>query len=54
MRMLFVVKDLRGALPSYVTEPLVPLQLNEKRNLFKLFMGITGLLLCILHGKYPV
>ncbi len=33
------------ALPSYnVTEPQIPLQLNEKRNLFKLFMGDTGLL----------
>ena len=27
-----------------VTEPQPPLQLNEKRNLFKLFMGDTGLL----------
>lgn len=33
------------ALPSYnVVEPQAPLQLNEKRNLFKLFMGDTGLL----------
>ncbi len=32
-------------MPSYnVTEPQAPLQLNEKRNLFKLFMGDTGLL----------
>jgi predicted AAA+ superfamily ATPase len=33
------------ALPCYnVTEPRVPLSLNEKHNLFKLFMNDTGLL----------
>ena len=33
------------ALPCYnVEEPQPPLSLNEKRNLFKLFMGDTGLL----------
>lgn len=33
------------ALPSYnIEEPQPPLRLNEKRNLFKLFMGDTGLL----------
>ncbi len=33
------------ALPCYnITEPKAPLGLNEKRNLFKLFMGDTGLL----------
>ena len=39
------LSDAGVALPSYnVTEPQTPLQLNEKRNLFKLFMGDTGLL----------
>ena len=39
------LSDAGVALPSYnVTEPQIPLQLNEKRNLFKLFMGDTGLL----------
>ena len=39
------LSDVGVALPSYnVTEPQIPLQLNEKRNLFKLFMGDTGLL----------
>ena len=39
------LSDVGVALPSYnVTEPQPPLQLNEKRNLFKLFMGDTGLL----------
>lgn len=39
------LSDAGVALPSYnVTEPQSPLQLNEKRNLFKLFMGDTGLL----------
>lgn len=34
-----------AALPCYnVTEPTPPLQMNEKRSLFKLFMGDTGLL----------
>lgn len=37
--------DAGVALPCCnVTAPIVPLQLNEKRNLFKLFMGDTGLL----------
>lgn len=39
------LSDAGVALPSYnVAEPQAPLQLNEKRNLFKLFMGDTGLL----------
>lgn len=39
------LSDAGVALPSYnVVEPQAPLQLNEKRNLFKLFMGDTGLL----------
>lgn len=39
------LSDAGVALPSYnVAEPQPPLQLNEKRNLFKLFMGDTGLL----------
>ena len=37
--------DAGVALPCYnVTEPQTPLRLNEKHNLFKLFMGDTGLL----------
>ena len=37
--------DAGVALPCYnVGEPQPPLMLNEKRNLFKLFMGDTGLL----------
>ena len=37
--------DAGVALPCYnVEEPQPPLKLNEKRNLFKLFMGDTGLL----------
>jgi len=37
--------DAGVALPCYnVTEPQAPLRLNEKHNLFKLFMGDTGLL----------
>ena len=37
--------DAGVALPCYnVTEPQPPLQLNEKHNLFKFFMGDTGLL----------
>ncbi len=37
--------DAGVALPCYnVTEPQPPLSLNKKRNLFKLFMGDTGLL----------
>lgn len=39
------LSDAGVALPSYnVTEPQPSLRLNEKRNLFKLFMGDTGLL----------
>ena len=39
------LSDAGVALPAYnVVEPQAPLQLNEKRNLFKLFMGDTGLL----------
>ncbi len=37
--------DAGVALPCYnVTEPQTPLQLNEKRNLFKLYMNDVGLL----------
>ena len=37
--------DAGVALPCYnITEPRAPLGLNEKRSLFKLFMGDTGLL----------
>lgn len=37
--------DAGVALPCFnVSEPQLPLQLNEKHNLFKLFMGDTGLL----------
>lgn len=39
------LSDAGVALPVYnVTEPQVPLQLNEKRNIFKLFLNDTGLL----------
>lgn len=39
------LSDAGVALPCYnVTAPVPPLQLNEKRNLFKLFMGDVGLL----------
>ena len=39
------ISDAGVALPCYnVTEPKLPLALNEKHNLFKLFMGDTGLL----------
>lgn len=37
--------DAGVALPCYnITEPKAPIQLNEKHNLFKLFLGDTGLL----------
>lgn len=39
------LSDAGVALPCYnVTEPQTPLQLNEKRNLFKLYMNDVGLL----------
>ena len=39
------LKDAGVALPCYnVTEPTVPLRVNEKHNLFKLFLSDTGLL----------
>lgn len=39
------LSDAGVALPCYnITSPEPPLQLNEKRNLFKLFMGDAGLL----------
>lgn len=39
------LSDAGVALPCYnITSPEAPLQLNEKRNLFKLFMGDVGLL----------
>ncbi|MCD7814278.1 MAG: ATP-binding protein [Lachnospiraceae bacterium] len=39
------LSDAGVALPSYnVSEPQTPLQLNEKRNIFKLFLNDTGLL----------
>lgn len=39
-----------------VTEPHPPLQLNEKHNLFKLFMGDTGLLCaaCMENIQFPI
>lgn len=40
------LKNAGVVLPVYnVTEPMVPLKINEKRNLFKLFMSDTGLLM---------
>ena len=39
------LKDAGAALPCYnVSEPVVPLKINEKHNLFKLYMADTGLL----------
>lgn len=39
------LKDAGVALPSFnVSEPVVPLKLNEKNNLFKLYLSDTGLL----------
>ncbi len=39
------LSDAGVALPSYnVAEPQAPLQINEKRNIFKLFLNDTGLL----------
>ena len=41
------LKDAGVALPTYnVKEPVVPLKLNEQRNLFKLFQNDVGLLAC--------
>lgn len=40
------LKNAGVALPVYnVTEPVFPLRISEKRNLFKLFMGDVGLLM---------
>lgn len=39
------LRDAGVALPCYnINEPVVPLKINEKHNLFKLFMADTGLL----------
>lgn len=39
------LKDAGAALPVYnVTEPVIPLEINTKRNLFKLFLSDVGLL----------
>ncbi|WP_299447334.1 AAA family ATPase [uncultured Phascolarctobacterium sp.] len=49
--------DAGVALPCYnVTEPQPPLQINEKHNLFKLFMGDTGLLCaaCMDNIQYSI
>ena len=49
------LSDAGVALPSYnVTEPQPPLQLNEKRNLFKLFMGEYRTSVCFLYGEYSI
>ena len=51
------LSDAGVALPCYnVTEPKVPLQLNEKRNLFKLFLNDTGLLCaaCMSNVQYDI
>lgn len=51
------LSDAGVALPCYnVTEPQPPLQINEKYNLFKLFMGDTGLLCaaCMDNIQYPI
>ena len=49
--------DAGVALPCYnVTEPQTPLKLNEKHNLFKLYMGDTGLLCaaCMANVQFAV
>ena len=58
------LRDAGVALPCYnVAEPMIPLKINEKHNLFKLFMADTGLLCAaslenvqfeILQGKLDV
>lgn len=41
------LKDAGVAIPTYnITEPRLPLKLNEQRNLFKLFQNDVGLLAC--------
>ena len=41
------LKDAGNAIPTYnITEPRVPLKLNEQRNLLKLFQNDVGLLAC--------
>lgn len=41
------LKDAGVAIPVYnITEPKIPLKLNEQRNLFKLFQNDVGLLAC--------
>lgn len=41
------LKDAGVAIPTYnITEPRIPLKLNEQRNLFKLFQNDVGLLAC--------
>ena len=49
--------DAGVALPCYnLTEPKVPLKLNEKHNLFKLYQGDTGLLCaaCLDNVQFPL
>lgn len=58
------LKDADMAFPTYnVTEPCLPLKLNEQRNLFKLFQNDVGLLACqyadgiqlqILQGNFNI
>ncbi len=41
------LKDAGVAIPAYnITEPRIPLKLNEQRNPFKLFQNDVGLLAC--------
>ncbi len=41
------LRDAGDAIPTYnITEPKIPLRLNEQRNLFKLFQNDVGLLAC--------
>lgn len=41
------LKDAGVAIPTYnISEPRIPLKLNEQRNLFKLFQNDVGLLAC--------
>ncbi len=51
------LSDAGVALPCYnVTQPAIPLQLNEKHSLFKLYFSDTGLLCaaCMSNIQYPL
>lgn len=51
------LEDAGVSLPCYnVTEPRIPLMINEKRNLFKLFLGDVGLLcaMCMENVQFDI